>query len=124
MAAHPGAQYFTLFDYRLGRAKITVQAVAGSPVSDYFDASSARHEWRNDVARASRSGGCLELDVVAVAEGARTRYLVVPLRSNDAHTHATLERLAKLSPRAKDIPEPVRGVKLSGVSSPDMIEIH
>ncbi|KAJ7089947.1 hypothetical protein C8R44DRAFT_957787 [Mycena epipterygia] len=114
MATHPGAPYFTLFDYRRGRVEITVQAVAGSAVSEYFDASSARREWRNDVARASRSGGCLELDVVAVAEGARTRYLVVPLRTNDAYTHDALVQLAKFSPRAKDIPELVRGVKLSG----------
>ncbi|KAJ7466181.1 hypothetical protein B0H11DRAFT_2048754 [Mycena galericulata] len=132
MAANPGVPYFTLFDYRDGRVKIVVHATsaphggaadwdafAGAACWDESIASSL--EWHNDIARASNSGGKLQLHVMAIAKGARTRYIVVPLRTNDAQMHGILVQIGNLSPRPRDIPELVRGAKLSGVQDLESI---
>ncbi|KAJ7469717.1 hypothetical protein FB451DRAFT_1560047 [Mycena latifolia] len=120
MSIHPGETYFTLFDYRQGRVEITVQPLADIPVE-----LGASAEWKNDVVRASNSRGQLELDVVALSDGTSTRYVIVPLRTNNPGTQGALARLASCSPRLKDIPQLVEGVRLSSEAcSPNAVEIH
>ncbi|KAJ6560581.1 hypothetical protein DFH09DRAFT_1161295 [Mycena vulgaris] len=120
MAAHPNELYFTLFDYRRGRVEITVESIADAPGE-----LAASAEWLNDVVRAAKSHGELDLDVVALSEATETRYFVVPLRTNNSGTHGTLAQLARLGVRRKDIPEVVEGVRLSNDAlSPNALEIH
>jgi hypothetical protein len=52
-------------------------------------------EWLDMVARAVKSRGRIELHVVLVSEGDdRTRYWVVPFRTNSTRVHDDLLRLA------------------------------
>ncbi|KAJ7738037.1 hypothetical protein DFH07DRAFT_85951 [Mycena maculata] len=135
MAANPGVPYFTLFDYRHGKVNISVHATSaphgGAPDWDPFagaacwdEGIASSLEWRNDIARASNSGGKLQLHVMAIARGARTRYIVAPLRTNNAQIHGILAQIAGLSPRSRDIPELLRGVELSGVQDSESVEIY
>lgn len=119
MAAYPGESYLILFDYRRGRVEVKIEPVARSSLPDTLTSSS---EWLNDVARASKSNGRLELHVMAIAEGSETRYVVIPLRTNDVRRHNTLARLASFSPPSRDIPQLVEGVRLS--VHVDTIEIY
>ncbi|KAJ7076972.1 hypothetical protein B0H15DRAFT_934119 [Mycena belliarum] len=131
----PGLRYFTLFDYRTGKVKISVHAVekphGGAPYWDGFAGAASwdegitlSREWRNDIARASASGGTLQLHVVAIAVGPRTRYLVVPFRTNSARTHRHLTRLGDMAPPLEDIPELVRAVKMAAMEESDIVETH
>ncbi|KAJ7141710.1 hypothetical protein C8R43DRAFT_1238363 [Mycena crocata] len=135
MTANPGVPYFTLFDYRTGSVKVAVHATSaphgGAPDWDAFAGATSwdqgiasSREWLNDISRASQSGGNLQLHVMAIPTGARTRYLVVPLRTNDAQTHGALTRVASLSPRPREISELVRGVELTEVEDGNTVEVH
>ncbi|KAJ7652781.1 hypothetical protein DFH06DRAFT_1330877 [Mycena polygramma] len=117
MAKHPGEAYFTLFDYRRGRVEISVHPVAGF-AGVGAEALTASAEWKNDVARAAQSGERLEIHVMVIPQGKRSRYLVVPLHSNTVRKQTTLKTLATLTLAVKerDIPEWVRGVELSALA--------
>ncbi|KAJ6505689.1 hypothetical protein C8R47DRAFT_1315893 [Mycena vitilis] len=114
MAKHPGEAYFTLFDYRRGRVEISVHPVSGF-AGEGSEPLTASAEWKNDVARAAQSGERLEIHVMVIPQGKRSRYLVVPLHSNNVRKQNTLKTLARLGLKEKDIPELVRGVQLSAV---------
>ncbi|KAJ7884512.1 hypothetical protein B0H13DRAFT_2343628 [Mycena leptocephala] len=135
MAAHPGATYFTLFDYRARQVKITVNAISaphgGGPDWDAWDGPAAWEalvsspEWINDTtARLANSGYKLQLHVMAVAKGAHTSYVVVPLRTNDVETYQALARIASTSPRSGNISDLVHGVKMSRARVAGVVEIH
>ncbi|KAJ7458896.1 hypothetical protein FB451DRAFT_1372108 [Mycena latifolia] len=102
MAQHPSAQFFTLYDYTRGPAQISVLPVDGPFAREVFDDDPA---WLRDVARAARSGGCMELEVMNLAAGHRSWYLVVALRYGTTEIHETLQRLAAESPFARDPPD-------------------
>ncbi|KAJ7663261.1 hypothetical protein DFH06DRAFT_1296101 [Mycena polygramma] len=116
MATHPGEAFFTLFDYRRGRVKISVHPVAGF-AGEGSKSPTASAEWKNDVARAAQSGGQLEIHVMLIPEGSHSRYLLVPLRSSSQRKHKMLKRLASLGLKPRDIPEMIRGVQISSIAS-------
>ncbi|KAJ6550262.1 hypothetical protein B0H19DRAFT_1074124 [Mycena capillaripes] len=124
MAAHPGEAYFVLFvlfDYRHLQVDISVHPLVGLE-TDALGSPTGSAEWKNDVARAVKSDGKLEIHVMVIPEGIRARYLVVPLHTNSSREHATLARLASFRPRPGDMPELLHGVKRS--VSPATIETY
>ncbi|KAJ7643439.1 hypothetical protein DFH06DRAFT_599053 [Mycena polygramma] len=76
--------FFTLFDYRLGRVQIEMQPM-DSPLAKRLENNSG---WCNDVLRAARSGGRLELQVLVLPDNNGTRVFVVPCaRKNSSDTN-------------------------------------
>ncbi|KAJ7622576.1 hypothetical protein DFH06DRAFT_1482062 [Mycena polygramma] len=66
--------FFTLFDYRPGRVQIEVQPM-DSPLAERLGQHSG---WGNDALRAARSGGRMELCVLALPGHSGTQFFVVP----------------------------------------------
>ncbi|KAJ6471726.1 hypothetical protein C8R47DRAFT_742306 [Mycena vitilis] len=70
MAAHPDEQLFTFFDYTNGPVSIEIHSTAGAFAQGFFSGDA---EWRHDVARAARSGGRMQLDVMSMRAGHRAQ---------------------------------------------------
>ncbi|KAJ7203547.1 hypothetical protein GGX14DRAFT_461451 [Mycena pura] len=87
-----GAPFFVQFDYRKGFVSMDTGAVPGG-MAEY-------------AARATRSGGRVELHVVVVKEGTeRPRAHVIPLRSADGRVLAGLKAMARGEYVAPESPE-------------------
>ncbi|KAJ7635535.1 hypothetical protein DFH06DRAFT_1436084 [Mycena polygramma] len=71
-AAQPDSALFTTFDYKLDGLTLSVQHAHGRNTDQEY--------WADMFARAFRSSGRMEVHVMAVTEGCRTRNLLIPLR--------------------------------------------
>ncbi|KAJ6501214.1 hypothetical protein C8R47DRAFT_260029 [Mycena vitilis] len=74
--------FFTLFDYRRGPVQIKLQSM-DSPLAKSLEHNSG---WRNDVVRAARSGGRMELHVVALPGSGMPIFVVPCARKNSLKT--------------------------------------
>lgn len=92
------AGLFTLFDYRAGRASISVE-----PLSSVFAQNLGRGTgWWNDVHRAACAQGRMELHVVALPGSARggsvehfSKFLVIPLRTETSRVNEVLTEIGR-----------------------------
>ncbi|KAJ7493997.1 hypothetical protein FB451DRAFT_1551251 [Mycena latifolia] len=105
MARNPGAQFFTRFDYTRGAPRIEVLPIDGPLARDVLCKDPA---WLSQVARAARSDGRMELEVVALPVGRLPCYVVVSLRYETPQIRETLQELAAESPFTQDPPDVVR----------------
>ncbi|KAJ7663399.1 hypothetical protein DFH06DRAFT_1471329 [Mycena polygramma] len=71
-AAQPDSALFTTFDYKLDGLTLSVQHAHGRNTDQEY--------WADMFARAFRSSGRMEVHVMAVTEGCRSRNLLIPLR--------------------------------------------
>lgn len=93
MSANPGVQFYTLFDYRGGDPAISCHAAEGEiPLDDF------RPQWFDCLGRATASAGKMAVHVMAVGEGAVTRWRIFPLRSGTSRIHDRLVEMANEIP--------------------------
>ncbi|KAJ7604941.1 hypothetical protein DFH06DRAFT_1487374 [Mycena polygramma] len=78
----PDTPFFTLFDYRRGPVRIEMQSM-DSPLAKSLEKNSG---WRNDVLRAARSSGRMELQVLVLPGHGRCIFVVPCARRNSLKT--------------------------------------
>ncbi|KAF7342252.1 MYND-type domain-containing protein [Mycena venus] len=101
MYQNPGEQFYLLFDYTQGFDGPQVLPIGSPPDPNPSEASAA--QWADQVARAARSGGRLDLVVVLVADGERVSRRMVPVRSPTSALHDGLSQIAARIPPGADL---------------------
>ncbi|KAJ7714133.1 hypothetical protein B0H16DRAFT_1899206 [Mycena metata] len=74
---NPDTSFFTLFDYTTDSGPVDIRVEAPDRGAKYFETSDLG-QWADHVSRAARSRGRMELLVMAVPVGSKTRYFVIP----------------------------------------------
>ncbi|KAJ7088286.1 hypothetical protein C8R44DRAFT_991137 [Mycena epipterygia] len=100
---NPGEPFYTLVDYNRGDPTVAVRAVR-----DYAPPSGAVESdavWADQVSRAARSGGRMDLLIMAVAEGTRTRYRMESVRASTSTYHEGRKQIATEIPPGAHGPE-------------------
>ncbi|KAJ7078775.1 hypothetical protein C8R44DRAFT_825108 [Mycena epipterygia] len=92
MATHPGEAFVTLFDYTKGHGQVRVVSAENPIWARYFG---GQMQWQNDIARAVRAEGRMELHAMLMRDGADLRCFGIPLRTQTSHMHLTLQRIAR-----------------------------
>ncbi|KAJ6571144.1 hypothetical protein B0H19DRAFT_1064260 [Mycena capillaripes] len=87
MHSRPDTPYFVLFDYSLVFPEISIK-----PIEDADGLELGPH-WIQDVARAERSHGRIQLHVMRVGQ-APTIHWLIPLRARTSRVHDELRRMA------------------------------
>ncbi|KAJ7692542.1 hypothetical protein B0H17DRAFT_1133021 [Mycena rosella] len=89
---NPGEQFYLLFDYTRGFERPQVRPVGSPPDPNPSEGSAT--QWADQIARAARSGGRLNLVVVLVADGEHISRRMVPVRSPTSALHDGLSQIA------------------------------
>jgi type IV secretory pathway TrbF-like protein len=97
----PAGQFYLLFDYTQGFDRPQVRSVDAPPDPNPSQASA--RQWADQVARAARSRGRLDLVVVLVADGARISRCMVPVRSPTSALHDGVRQIAARIPPGADL---------------------
>ncbi|KAJ6496907.1 hypothetical protein DFH09DRAFT_1204723 [Mycena vulgaris] len=92
MHQNPGEQFYLLFDYTREFERPQVRPVGSPPDPNPSEGSAA--QWADQVARAARSGGRLNLVVVLMADGEHISRRMVPVRSPTSAFHDGLSQIA------------------------------
>ncbi|KAF8140797.1 hypothetical protein K438DRAFT_698578 [Mycena galopus ATCC 62051] len=100
MHQNPGKQSYLLFNYTGEFEGPQVHSVDSPPDPNPSEESAA--QWADQVARAARSGGRLNLVVVLVADGKHVSRRMVPVRSPTSEFHHGLSQIAARIPPGAD----------------------
>ncbi|KAJ7739166.1 hypothetical protein B0H16DRAFT_1569076 [Mycena metata] len=97
MAQSPSSPFFTLFQFDRGRVQIEVQPLTISRLRVLWSdrADQRLGGLRNDLLRAARSAHRVDVHVLAMTEGLKERFFLVPLRLQTSFVYDTLARISK-----------------------------
>ncbi|KAJ7496225.1 hypothetical protein B0H11DRAFT_2000202 [Mycena galericulata] len=98
---YPAGQFYLLFDYTQGFDWPQVRSV--DDPSDPNPSQASASQWADQVARAARSRGRLDLVVTLVADGARVSRCFVPIRSPTSALDDGLREIAAVIPPGADL---------------------
>ncbi|KAJ6476656.1 hypothetical protein C8R47DRAFT_1323494 [Mycena vitilis] len=100
LAAGPDIRCSTFFDYRMGEVRIKVGDVPPL-ISGKWKPELQQPYWEVMLARESRSGGRMVLNMMSIREGMESRVFLVPLRTNTPQVDHALKRVvASLGPES------------------------
>ncbi|KAF8192676.1 hypothetical protein K438DRAFT_854572 [Mycena galopus ATCC 62051] len=103
MLAHPGDQSYLMVDFTKAPEIAAVCSARDMPPPDPNPSDGSAAQWADQVARAARSGGRMELIVVLVADGTgHTRRRLAPIRSRTSVLYDGLRRIAANIPAGAD----------------------
>ncbi|KAJ7616234.1 hypothetical protein DFH06DRAFT_111720 [Mycena polygramma] len=99
----PGEPFYMLFDYTKTPGMPFVRSVKSDPPPDPNPSDSSAAQWADQLSRASRSGGRMELAVVLVADGLRTERCMMPIRTRTSVLYDGLMRIVDEIPPDADL---------------------
>ncbi|KAK6980960.1 hypothetical protein R3P38DRAFT_2664825 [Favolaschia claudopus] len=94
MHSHQDEAFYTLFDYTSTHFSPLIRSVQRPPRLRTSTSNAMLAQWEDQVSRAARSEGRMELLVVLFGDGKSTYRRMVPLRSQTAVLHTGLRRIA------------------------------
>ncbi|KAJ7673848.1 hypothetical protein DFH06DRAFT_1173391 [Mycena polygramma] len=99
MHRNPDVAFFTLFTQAWDGFQVGVHAVGSIHDEPFADA-----EWAAAVTRMKQSAGCMELHVVGIGDGPRTRWWLLPLWVSDARLgEAVAQIVGEIPPGVEDL---------------------
>ncbi|KAJ7486271.1 hypothetical protein B0H11DRAFT_2015499 [Mycena galericulata] len=96
LIVNPHTPFYTTFNYTAGWVTMTVSGVPDDGRGEEYHEPEWVARWEDQVRRASRSGGRMEIHTMSILVGNRQHLLIVPLRSNNLEVYDGVTRLAEM----------------------------
>ncbi|KAJ7463360.1 hypothetical protein FB451DRAFT_1370793 [Mycena latifolia] len=103
LIAHPHVKFYTTFDYTAGAVTVNIKGVpTDGRGTDYHEPEWVAR-WEDQVQRASRSAGRMEVHLMLIRVGAGQHPLIMPLRANSMAVYDGVTDLAERVAREMEL---------------------